>query len=225
MLAICRVEVERKRGGGVKGGSRSPQLMEGVICESWKPDSWRETVSCPLFSCLSLTTLWACYYFLVTWNQQRSKPLTLVLVSIFLLNTHSFPASLSLPILFLHLPAWSLIASFQYFLVSLLSIKKKNRNVLLLCWKEDSAVYKGLLYVPLPFSCQLWHKLSPGGHWCDAFPHSCPLLTGGDEERDGCDRVRGGIVGVLSVTRSVKRLLGRKISQLSHRVHLTVQTV
>lgn len=31
---IVQVEEKRKRGGGVKGGSRGPQLMEGVICES-----------------------------------------------------------------------------------------------------------------------------------------------------------------------------------------------
>ncbi len=31
---FVQVEGERKRGGGVKGGSRGPQLMEGVICES-----------------------------------------------------------------------------------------------------------------------------------------------------------------------------------------------
>lgn len=31
---FVQVEGERKRGGGVKGGSRGPQLMGGVICES-----------------------------------------------------------------------------------------------------------------------------------------------------------------------------------------------
>lgn len=31
---FVQAEGERKRGGGVKGGSRGPQLMEGVICES-----------------------------------------------------------------------------------------------------------------------------------------------------------------------------------------------
>ncbi len=61
--------------------------------------------------------------------------------------------SLLLPTFFRHLPARSpWLPSFPVFRLPPFSVKKKtNRKVLLLCWKEDSAVYKGLLYVLPPF--------------------------------------------------------------------------
>lgn len=57
-------------------------------------------VSCPLFSCLVLTRLRACYCFSVTWNQQGSEPLH----SSFPPPIFSHPTELYPFALFTHIP-------------------------------------------------------------------------------------------------------------------------
>lgn len=134
MLAICRWK--KNETGGIKGGTWGSQIMEGVIYKTWKPDSWWETVSCPLFSCLGLTTPWARHYFIVTWNHQRSKPLTLFPVPTFLFTTAS------------HFTFLFLANFFQP--DHLLPPKKRQQKGSFIVLKKDSAVYKEPLYIPPP---------------------------------------------------------------------------
>lgn len=163
-------------------------------------------------------TLQACYYFSVTWNKQRSKPLTLVFHCLnlsleltffsFFLTSYQFfsPAT--------YLPDHSDWPLSLYFLF--LSVKKQRKQKGPFIGLAGG-LYRGLLYVHPPFLLSALKRTVSGWPLMWAPPPSHLFLTEGDEERDG--RVKGGTVCVPSVTHSVKRSLGRKIS------HLTVQTV